>query len=398
MNASLGNSPLLPLGEEAGTAPGDRAFRPDVEGLRAVAILLVVLFHTRIGLFRGGMVGVDAFFVISGFVITGLLLRERQRNGSTKLLPFYARRARRILPAALLVIVVSLIATALLRDHGTLVEVASDSRWTAVFLANFHFAQVLPNVFSTHPQNLLHYWSLAVEEQFYLVYPTFFIIMVVLVRRWSIATRLGIGLSAIIGVSLYVSVTTSQVGVFHAYDLPFARAWELAVGCLVAAATAAFQRLPLALAAFITWLGLIGLIVSAMVISVHVSYPGYAALFPVLSTALVIAGGAVAPPRGAETVLAAGPMQWIGRRSYSWYLWQPLVFIVAADFVHKIPQQLPIAATAALAVFSLAVAAASYSWVENPVRHSRWLAERPHAVFLGAGLLITSCVALTFAF
>ena len=132
-----------------------------------MAILLVVLFHVGIPQMSGGYVGVDVFFVISGFVITGLLLREQRTTSSTCLLSFYARRARRILPAALLVIVVSLVASTVLvsADYATLV--ASDARWTAVFLGNFHFAQVYPNYLVNRPQSpLQQYWSLAVEEQF----------------------------------------------------------------------------------------------------------------------------------------------------------------------------------------------------------------------------------------
>src|SRR5580693_7695760 len=138
MNDVLGaEQRALPLGEQAGTAPEDRHFRPDVEGLRAVAVLLVVLYHASVPGLSGGYVGVDVFFVISGFVITGLLLRERAASRATSLLSFYGRRIRRILPAATLVIVVTVVATyaALGAAYGDPTAVAA--RWTAVFLANF---------------------------------------------------------------------------------------------------------------------------------------------------------------------------------------------------------------------------------------------------------------------
>ena len=136
---------LAVRGDEAGTAPGDRRFRPDVEGLRAVAIVLVVLYHGGLTALSGGYVGVDVFFVISGFVITGLLLRERAGSGRTSFLNFYGRRSRRIIPAASLVIVVTVIATywVLGAIYGN--PTAVDGRWTAVFLANFHFASVGTN-------------------------------------------------------------------------------------------------------------------------------------------------------------------------------------------------------------------------------------------------------------
>ena len=208
---------FLPSGDESGSAPEDRAFRPDVAGLRAVAILLVVLFHAGIPSMKGGFVGVDVFFVISGFVITGLLLRERSSTGRTALLPFYARRARPILPVAILVIVVSLISTALLTNSKTTELVASDSRWTAVFLANFRFSAVLPNLFATHPLNLNHYWSLAVEEQFYLFYPAFFLLILALPGRFSLRSRLTAGLTLVVVISFSASVATSRAGQFAAY-------------------------------------------------------------------------------------------------------------------------------------------------------------------------------------
>src|SRR5271169_5919672 len=130
----------LKPGDESGTAPGDRPFRPDVQGLRAVAIVLVVLFHANLAVISGGYVGVDVFFVISGFVITGVLLREHASSGRTSLLAFYGRRSRRIIPAATLVIVVtvglSYLFLGVLSGHRT----AVDGRWAAVFLSNFHFA------------------------------------------------------------------------------------------------------------------------------------------------------------------------------------------------------------------------------------------------------------------
>ncbi len=130
---------VLPSGDEAGTAPGDRSFRPDVEGLRAVAVGLVVLYHAGVPRITGGYVGVDVFFVISGFVITGLLLRERSNTGGTSILHFYARRVRRILPAATLVILAAVFASYVALGFVSGNNVADDGRWAAVFLSNFHF-------------------------------------------------------------------------------------------------------------------------------------------------------------------------------------------------------------------------------------------------------------------
>ena len=170
---------FLPSGDEAGTAPGDRPFRPDVEGLRAVAVLLVVLYHSGISFLGGGFIGVDVFFVISGFVITGVLLRERETSGRNALLAFYGRRCRRIIPAASLVIVATVALTYGLVGSSSGGRVAGDGRWASVFLANFHFAAAGTDYLVAHlpPSPLQNFWSLGVEEQFYVVFPTLFLVL-----------------------------------------------------------------------------------------------------------------------------------------------------------------------------------------------------------------------------
>ena len=182
---TLGPSKLPPTGDldvDRGDAapppdtPGgtDLRFRPDVEGLRAVAVLAVVLYHC--GVVRGGFVGVDVFFVISGFLITGLLLREHEQRSSISLPGFYARRARRILPAGMLVIIVTILLAHHYQNFLAYAFTTGDGRWAALFAANVHFANVGTDYFlqSNDPVQgspLLHYWSLAVEEQFYVAWP-----------------------------------------------------------------------------------------------------------------------------------------------------------------------------------------------------------------------------------
>ncbi len=205
---------------EAGTAPEDRLFRPDVEGLRAVAIALVVLFHAGIPQAKGGFIGVDVFFVISGFVITGVLLRQSAAGG-IRVVGFYARRARRILPMALLVIVVSTLAVAIVAPHSAVVVTASDGRWSALFLANFHSFAVAPGIITTRPPSpFQQYWSLAIEEQFYLVYPALFIGLLSVPGRWSVRTRLAVGIGAVVVSSFIACVLTSHIGNLYAYDSP----------------------------------------------------------------------------------------------------------------------------------------------------------------------------------
>jgi len=389
---------ILPSGDEAGTAPGDRGYRPDIEGLRAVAIILVVLLHCGVPRMAGGIVGVDVFFVISGFVITGLLLREYKSSNRIAFLNFYARRARRLLPAALLVIVASLLLTSLIAGHSVAVQVASDCRWSAAFLANFHLTTVTPNVLQMQETPVAGYWSLAVEEQFYLLYPALFAMLMIIPGRWSTRVRLSLGLVVIIIGSLALSIHLSHPGQFAGFNSPLTRAWELAVGGLVAASTGGLQKIPASVATFATWIGLLLIIASSMTLSMALPYPGYAAGLPVLGATLVIGGGCAVPRHGAESLLRITPFAWIGRWSYSWYLWHLAVFFLVAQVLHTRVEDLAITTRLGLALASLLIAATTYFFIENPIRHSTRLADNPKATIAGAGLLIGSCVALTYAF
>ena len=222
---------FTPTGDEAGTPPGDRTFRPDVQGMRAVAIFLALVYHAGIPGFSGGYVGIEVFFVISGFVITGLLLREHERRNQTSLLNFYGRRARRIIPAASLVIIVTVVAAYHVLGSLTGHETAVDGQWAALFVANFHFAASETNYLASQrpPSPLQNYWSLAVEEQFYLVYPTIFLVTTRLARKISLRTRLVTVLVAVIVCSFTYSVVFTSVNPASAFFSPLTRAWELAL-------------------------------------------------------------------------------------------------------------------------------------------------------------------------
>jgi peptidoglycan/LPS O-acetylase OafA/YrhL len=385
---------------EAGTAPEDRRFRPDVEGLRAVAIVLVVLFHVGIPQVSGGFVGVDVFFVISGFVITGLLLRQSATSG-IRVVGFYARRARRILPMALLVIVVSMLAIAVVAPRSEILVTASDGRWSALFLANFHFFAVTPSIPNVRlPSPFQQYWSLAIEEQFYLVYPALFIGILWVPGRWSVRTRLAAGIGAVVVASFVACVLTSHLGNQYAYDSPLTRAWELGIGALVALGTGAAERIrPVAVAAAMTWLGLAAIVASAGYISLARNvYPGWLAAIPVLGTALVIVGGSAVPSMGAESVLGTSPFRSVGRWSYSWYLWHWPFLVIAAELAHTTVLQSSIAKNLGVVLLALAVSAASYRFIEDPIRRSRILAKNHWLTLAAAGALIATSVFLTFAF
>jgi len=386
---------LLPVGEEAGTAPGDRRFRPDVEGLRALAIVAVVLYHAGVPHVTGGYVGVDVFFVISGFVITGLLLRERNGEHRTSLLHFYARRIRRILPAATIVILAAVAAAFLWLGVTAGITTADDGRWAAVFLSNFHFAAVGTNYLTAQlpPSPLQNYWSLSVEEQFYLVFPSVFLAVAAFGSRRTLRVRLATVLVVIIAVSYWLSIVQTASHPTSAYFSPFCRAWELALGALIAVGTTSLRRLPRKFAACITWAGLGAILYGIVVFNAHTAYPGSLVAIPVVGAAAVIAGGAVVPRLGAESLLGTRPFGWLGRRSYSLYLWHWPILIIAAEYAGK--SSLPVATNLLLVAIALVLAMITYQLIENPIRHLR--TPQRKTVVAGALVIVSTLVILSAA-
>ena len=382
--------PLPAATDEAGTAPGDRRFRPDIQGLRAVAVVLVVLYHAGLKGLGGGYVGVDVFFVISGFVITGVLLRERSLGWSTSLRVFYGRRSRRIIPAATLVIVVTVVASYAVLGIVGGNQTAIDGRWTAVFLANFHFASLGTNYLTAQasPSPLLNFWSLAVEEQFYIVYPTIFLVLVGLPVRLAQRARLGIGLGVIVVASYALSVAQTASDPTVAYFSPLTRAWELAVGALLAVATPWLLAFPRWLGVIVSWVGLAAIAASAIAFGATTQYPGSLAAVPVLGAALVIAGGTSTPALGSESVLGTGPFQWFGKISYSLYLWHWPILILAAESAGR--SSLPFRQNVWWLVVAVVAAAITYSVVENPLRHVSFGGRRWAPIALGLVLILVS--------
>ncbi len=383
---------LLPSGDESGTPPEDRAFRPDILGLRAVAVLLVVIVHAQLNFLYGGFIGVDVFFVISGFVITGLLLRERSITGNTTILGFYGRRARRIVPAAMLVIVISVVGERLFVGASAADFAAGQARWASVFLANFPQHE---NIFHPTLAPLGAYWSLAVEEQFYLVYPLLLVAVAAIARHSSLRVKLGVVLCIIIMSSFTWSVISSSgAGALAAYVSPFTCAWELAVGGLLAVCAGWLAKLPLMSAAVMSWAGLALIVTTAVGINATSNYPGYIAALPVGGTALIIAGGTAAPQWGAEALLRLAPFKWLGLWSFSIYLWHyPILIIAEQHWGHtNIPTNLMLAGAA------VALAAGTYFAIENPIRHWSFLTRFPLASVLGGtGLIVTGMFIVTFA-
>lgn len=335
-------------------------YRPDIDGLRALAIVPVVLFHASIPGFSGGFVGVDVFFVISGYLITGIISRELASTGSFDFWNFYARRARRLLPAAMLVITISAIA-ALLILVPMRVGVLMKSALAALFYgSNILYWHQVANYFNpiSDTDIYLHTWSLAVEEQFYLAWPA--LMLIAFRKNLSLGIVMGVLGAASFAACVVVSYDREPTAFFMA---PF-RAWEFAAGALAGLVT--IKRL--AAAASIVGVAMIGFGVTCL--SSGSVYPGYLVGFPVAGTALLLMSGTAHHPVSAA--LKSAPAVVLGRYSYSWYLWHWPVLILGQELTGN-----SISARLALAVFSLALAALTFSTIEHPIRSNRYLAVRP---------------------
>ena len=370
-------------------------FRPDVEGMRALAVVVVVLFHLRISVFKGGFVGVDVFFVLSGFLITRLLLKELASTGTLALPDFWSRRARRLLPASVLVLVATLVAGRWMLaplDQRTL---AGDATAAGGFVVNFVFAHRSSDYFDSQTAHspLLHFWSLAVEEQFYLLWP---LVLVALARRPRQYRRL---LVAVIMAGGAASVLASVWLTEHYQKVAFyllpARMGELLAGAAVAVAGTAFLSVSATFRAALGWFGIVGIAVAVFSFEADASFPGTQAMLPVLGTVLVlVAGGAGAATFGPARVLSHPAGQWIGRHSYAIYLWHwPVLVLCEAQFGTLV---LPVRIAVILA--SVGLAALSLRLVEDPVRHARWLAADPRrGLALGAALCAVAVGAASIA-
>ncbi|MFF5295321.1 acyltransferase family protein [Paractinoplanes globisporus] len=349
------------------------SFRPDIEGLRAVAVAAVVLFHAGVPGIGGGYIGVDVFFVISGFLITSLMLREVATTGRLSLLRFYGRRARRILPASSVVLVTVILAgyhwLGFLRGD----EIASDGRWAALFASNFNFAAQGVDYLESQaaPSPLQHFWSLAVEEQFYFVWPALLVLLIWLGLRHATPAVLAVAVAASLACSVW------QEGATWSYFSPATRAWELGAGCLLALVAGRLDRIPAGLSTAMAGAGLAGIVVAALTLDDGTPFPGSAAALPVLSTVLVLAG------RG-DAILGLAPLRWLGRISYSLYLWHwPVLMIASQAF-----GQLSGLGRAVLVLLSVGLAIITYALVENPIRRSGRL-RRSHLLTAALAVLLS---------
>jgi peptidoglycan/LPS O-acetylase OafA/YrhL len=390
-------------------------FRPDIEGLRAIAILLVVGYHAGVPGFSGGYIGVDVFFVLSGYLITWLLVHEAEETRTLNLARFYARRVRRLLPALAVMLFGIILLGIIIYAPFEQRSLANTALATATYWSNIYFANsatdYLGPTAETNP--FLHTWSLGVEEQFYLLWPLF-VMFLLGVLPWQQPLpnhrRFFWGLALITGVSFALSIYLTTSRQPWAFFLLPARAWEFAAGALAVLLpqgswiSGQFKRLKLFLpnslnfssvgwvVPLLGWLGLGGLLAAGAFFDRSTSFPGVAALVPVLSTVFLLRAGTPASETGLTKLLSLRPLQEIGRLSYSWYLWHwpVLVFATANDNRLSLPAKL------GLLGVSLALAEASYRFIENPIRHHPRLVRRSAYSLVLAAFITILAVGLSY--
>lgn len=348
--------------------------RLDIQGLRALAVLMVMAFHARLPV-PGGFVGVDVFFVISGYVITAMLVRELARNGRVDFRRFYLRRFKRLTPAlALMLCVTMILAALLLSPLGTQQDAARTAIGAMLLGANYVIAKLSGDYFGldAHSNALLNTWSLSVEEQFYLAFPLLLAIAWRLGRRWqrpwvvkAIVATVGVGSLALALGGSYGMTLPAEQWLIQFYS-PLTRAWEFAAGSLLALLPNPWRSRRVSTALGVA--GVLGLAASLVVINEYTPFPGPATLLPVVATMLLLLAGS--GPGPTTRMLSSTPMARVGDWSYSLYLWHwPFIVIATSAW----PGPAWVAPAAALA--SALPAIASYRWVEQPLRAY----EPPHA-------------------
>jgi peptidoglycan/LPS O-acetylase OafA/YrhL len=365
--------------------------RHDIQGLRAVAVLLVIANHLW-GWPGGGFVGVDVFFVISGFLITGLLLREHERSGRISMLGFYQRRIKRILPAALTVTLVTVVVGYAAFTRARFEGLVADAFWATLFSANWR--SIFLGTDYMHADDavspLQHFWSLSIEEQFYFVWP--FILVIALTYGVLRPRRVaGIVIAAIGLASFVFALWETAAHPTSAYFSTFSRAWELAGGAFLALGAARLGRLPERWRPVVAWSGLALIVVSAVVMTDETPFPGPWALVPVLGAMAVIAAGIGGQVRFMAP-LTNRVSGYVGNLSYSLYLWHFPVITFATLFLAEAPRRLTVVVLVVTALLSMA----SYHFIENPIRFQKGAQRvvRPLATLLVITVVATTVVTI----
>lgn len=338
--------------------------RKDIQGLRALAVLLVVAGHLFPSVVRGGFIGVDIFFVISGFVITQQMLNSDQSSQGGFLLDFYARRVRRILPSALLVTVVTIWAAGKFLGPVAENETTLAGGWATLFLSNFHFQYTALDYFAagTQVSPLQHFWSLSIEEQFYLVWPAIFLLL--FLRLTSLKFKQGF-LLVVISLSLFTAVYQTLIDQTPIFFSTWTRIWELAAGAIVAISSRFIQLPRFATIGLVT-----ALIVAGFVLPQSMQWPRLTTIPVIVATVLLLLRN---PRISHVTLLENKAATYIGDLSYIIYLWHWPVLVITQGFFGSFGTKeicMVVLLTALLSV-------ATHHLYENPIRYSRHLSTKP---------------------
>jgi len=356
-----------------GEKPKGRGFRPDIQGMRALAVGMVVIYHLYPSLLPGGFAGVDVFFVISGFLITGHLLREYQKTGRIALLDFWGRRAKRLVPAAALVLTVTWVASRFVLPATQLADTASQIRASALYYQNWQLAwnavDYLKSDSAASP--VQHFWSLSVEEQFYLGWPLLFLLAALAALTAQRRARRARGhhvvlllAGAVVVGSLWYSVYYTHANPAGAYFVTTTRIWELGLGGLLALLPAGLST-RIGRFGLLGWAGLGLVIASAFVLSGTNAFPGYLALLPAGGAAVLILGGSAAGRFGPHRLTSTRPMVFVGGISYSLYLWHwPLIVL----YIAWSGRRNGVVAGLAIIVVAVSLSWLTKVWVEDKVR------------------------------
>jgi peptidoglycan/LPS O-acetylase OafA/YrhL len=359
-------------------------FRPDIEGLRAVAVVLVILSHLQLSgnLFSGGFVGVDIFFVISGYLITTLLMHEYSKNakankgsGWISLRIFYFRRARRLLPAAILVLFATVLFSYIFLNSVKAEQTLKDSLFALFFLANLNLISQNTDYFQQGFESgpLQHFWSLSVEEQYYLIFPTLFLITVLLhglkigkfKLRWR--KRLAVMVGTLTALSLIWSIVQSNASPVSGYFSSLTRAWEIGVGSLLAIGI--FKGVPKEsrlLNTVLASVGVFGILLPVVIFNSSSIFPGFNALLPTLATCCLIYVGASHSQSVVTRLLSSNVFTFLGKISYSLYLWHLPILILIPKFLEPELSKSVSKVILLIPIFLLSIL--TYFFVERPIR------------------------------